>query len=133
MAVGAAAPAALVAGGSLMAMENPVPDYSTAIRAFLKRFWPSLAALLVISSVLAAVVWLWGGAFGLSRREQAVWTVFVLLFGVPACAGFLLHRRWPAREPCPHCHARSARDRGTCADCSTAFPPPALKGTEIFA
>jgi hypothetical protein len=69
----------------------------------------------------------------LSRRERGVWAGFVLLFGVPGCAGFLLHRRWPVREPCPHCQARVARDRDTCAECGMPFPVPVLKGIEIFA
>jgi hypothetical protein len=57
----------------------------------------------------------------------------VLLFGVLAFVGFLLHRRWPVREPCPACHARSARDREACSECGAAFPAPGLKGIEIFA
>ena len=99
----------------------------------LKHYWPWLAAVLAMSTILAAVAWRRGRVFELSRRDQAVWVVFVLLFGLPAFAGLLLHRRRPAREPCPHCHARSARDRDTCAECGTSFPAPALRGTEIFA
>jgi hypothetical protein len=133
MAVGVPAPAALLGGVALMATTNEAVDYLTALGAQIKRWWPSLGVAMAVASVLAVVTWRWSCAFGLSPREQAAWTAFVLLFGVPACAGFLLHRRWPVREPCPHCHARCARDRDTCAACGTAFSAPALKGTEIFA
>ena len=126
MALSLPAPVVLLAGELLMAMGDRAPDDARALGA-------SLAAALAISSVLAAVAWRRGRVFGLSRREQAVWVVFVLLFGVPAFASFLLHRRWPVREPCPQCHSRCARDRDTCAECGTPFPDPAVKGTEIFA
>ena len=133
LALSLPAPSALIAVEASMVTLNPSPDYVTAFGTVLKRSWPSLAAALAISSVLAAATWRQGRRFGLPRRERAVWSVFVLLFGVPAFAGFRLQRRWPAREPCPHCHARSPRDRDACADCGTPFPVPALRGTEIFA
>jgi hypothetical protein len=112
---------------------DPPPDYATAVGDVLKHAWPAWVAVIALSTVLAAIAWRRGRAFGLSRREQAAWAAFVLLFGVPACVGFLLHRRWPVREPCPHCHARCPRDRDACAECGTRFPAPALKGIEIFA
>ena len=93
------------------------------------RSWPSCA----LASVLAVIAWRRSRAFGLRRREQIAWTVFVLLFGFPAYVGFLLYRRWPIREPCPNCHAQAPRDRAACAECGTRFPDPALKGIEIFA
>ncbi len=133
IALGCPVPAVLVTGGLLMAMNNPTLDFATVLGEGLKQFWPWLAIVLALSSILAAVSWRRGRVFELSRRDQAVWVVFVLLFGAPAFAGFLLHRRWPVREPCPHCHARCARDRDACAECGTLFPAPALKGTEIFA
>jgi hypothetical protein len=127
-------PAALLAVHVFIEIGNSLEQGDlTAVGAMLKRYWPLLAAVLALSSVLAAIAWRRGRAFGLSRREQAVWAVFVLLFGVPAYAGFLLHRRWPVREPCPHCHARCPRDRDACAECGTPLPAPALKGNEIFA
>ncbi|MDR3633485.1 MAG: hypothetical protein P4L84_06595 [Isosphaeraceae bacterium] len=127
------APAILAGAVLTMAMENPAFGPATARGGLLKQALPALATVLVISSILAAVVWRQGRVFGFSQREQIAWAVFVLLFGVPAFAGFLLHRRWPAREPCPHCHVRSARDRDACTECGTPFPEPTLKGTEIFA
>jgi hypothetical protein len=134
MALAVPAPVALLAIEVWIASTADVArGQAMGVRAMLERSWPSLAAVLALSSVLAAIVWGWGRAFGLSRRERVVWAGFVLLFGVPGCAGFLLHRRWPVREPCPHCQARVARDRDTCAHCGTPFPAPALKGIEIFA
>jgi hypothetical protein len=127
------APAVLLAAGSLKAANDPAQGFATALGAMLKRSWPLLVGVLSLSAVLAAITWRRGRACGLSRRERAMWAVFVLLFGVPACVGFLLHRGWPVREPCPHCHARSPRDRDACAECGTPFPAPVLKGTEIFA
>ena len=127
-------PAVLLAGEIFIRSQaDPVPGYPKAVRTALERAWPWLLAVLALSSVLAALVWWRSRAFGLSRRAQTVWAVFVLLFGVPACVGFWLHRRWPVRVSCPHCHARSARDRDACAACGTPFPAPALKGIEIFA
>ena len=58
------------------------------------------------------------GASGSSGRDSCCSSAF------PPFVGFLLHRRWPVREPCPHCHARSARDRDACAECGDALPGP---------
>ena len=55
------------------------------------------------------------------------------LFGLPAYFGYLAHRRWPARLPCPHCGRPVPRDRPACFACGHDFPPPALKGIEVFA
>jgi hypothetical protein len=41
--------------------------------------------------------------------------------------------RWPATECCVNCRKISPRDRDACLHCGTEFPPPALKGIEIFA
>lgn len=134
VALGIPAPAALLAAESFMAMAiDPVQDLPAALGAMLRRSWPLLVGVLALSAVLATITWRRGCAFGLSRREQTTWAVFVLLFGFPAGVGFLLSRRWPVREPCPHCHARSPRDRDACAACGTPFPAPSLKGIEIFA
>jgi hypothetical protein len=62
-----------------------------------------------------------------------MWTIFVLLFGLPAFFGYLAHRAWPARLPCPHCGQRVPRDRAACFACNREFPPPAAKGIEVFA
>jgi hypothetical protein len=99
----------------------------------LRRFLPALGAALALAILLAAAAWRRGRAFGFSSRERTAWAAFVALFGLPAFVGFLLHRRWPSRLPCPHCRARVPRDRNACAGCEAPFPAPAPLGTEIFA
>jgi len=79
------------------------------------------------------MAWRRNRAFGLCRREQVAWVVFILLFGIHAYAGYLLYRRRPIREKCPNCHSQSPRDRAACAECGRTFPDPALTGIEIFA
>ena len=128
-------PAILFAIGAFLVIANDPPQsYPAAITALLKDSWPSLLiAVLALSIVLAILVQRRSRAFGLSRREQIAWSVFVLLFGLPALVGFRLYRRWPIRQPCPNCQAQAPRDRVACAECGMRFPDPSLKGTEIFA
>jgi hypothetical protein len=68
-----------------------------------------------------------------SAHHTISWMVFVLLLGWPGLIGYALHRRWPVLVCCPNCGAETPRDRDTCAKCNAAFPPPALKGIEVFA
>jgi len=117
----------------------PVPAFVFVVIPFfdlavlLKNSWPAFIAVLVLSLILAVLAWRRSRAFGFSPRERITWVLFVLLFGLPAYVGFLLHRRWPTREACPSCQTRVPRDRMACAECGTRFPDPALKGIEIFA
>jgi hypothetical protein len=105
-----------------------------AVTAFLMKVaGPSLIAVLALSIVLAILVQRRSRGFGLARREQIAWSVFVLLFGLPAYVGWRIYRRWPIRLPCPNCQALVPRDRVACAECGMRFPDPSLKGTEIFA
>ncbi len=133
MALGLPAPAVLPIGVFLMTELNPPRSYPAYVTAVLKDAGPSLIAVLALSIVLAILVQRRSRAFGLSRREQIAWSVFVILFGPPAYAGWRLHRRWPTRQPCPNCQAQAPRDRVACAECGTRFPDPSLKGIEIFA
>jgi hypothetical protein len=133
MAIGLPSPASVLVVPALAAGPDRPAGYAARFTKQLSHFAPALAAVVLLSLGLAAAAWRRSVAFGLSRRERIVWTVFTALFGVPAFVGFLLHRHWPAREPCPHCHATVPRDRIACAACETPFPAPALKGTEIFA
>jgi hypothetical protein len=132
MAIALPAPAVLLAAESLFASAVDREESTMSLGTMLNLTWPALLAVLGASALLAAASWRRARAFGHSPRERAVWAGFVLLFGVPAFVGLLLHRPWPVREPCPACHARSARDRETCSECGAAFPAPALKGIEIF-
>jgi len=112
---------------------DPAQSYPAAVSGMLRSSWPSLSVVLVLTLVLAVMAKRRSRAFGLSKREQFAWAVFVFLLGLPAYVGFLLYRRWPIRQPCPNCHARVPRDRAACAECGTRFPDPSHKGIEIFA
>lgn len=129
------APAVLVPVGVLVVLwGKSARVYPAVLRALLIKSWPSLLlSVLAVSCLLSAFAWRRAREFGYSRLERVLWAGFVLLFGLPAAVGFLVHRRWPVRAPCPHCHRRSPRDRDACAECGTPFPAPALKGIEIFA
>jgi hypothetical protein len=128
------APAINFAIGLLLVIANEQPQsLPAAVTALLKDTWPGLIAVLALSIVLAILAQRRSRAFGLSRREQIAWSVFVLLFGLPAYVGFRLVRRWPIRQPCPNCHAQAPRDRVACAACGMPFPDPSLNGIEIFA
>jgi hypothetical protein len=52
---------------------------------------------------------------------------------VPGYLAYRFHRTWPVLEDCPRCGEQSPRDRDRCSDCGATFPPPELKGLEIFA
>jgi hypothetical protein len=126
-------PAPMLAVQALIATPIRPEGYAGRLAKQLRRAAPALAAVVLLSLGLAAAAWKRSAAFGLSRREQIVWAALTAVFGVPAFVGFLLHRTWPAREPCPHCRANVPRDRIACEACGTPFPAPALRGTEIFA
>ncbi len=117
----------------LLMLDDPARSYPAALGAIVRGSWLSLLVVFALTLVLAVTTKRRSSAFGLSKRAQLAWTVFVLLFGLPVYAGFRLHRRWPIRQPCPNCHARTPRDCAACAECGTRFPDPALKGIEIFA
>lgn len=82
---------------------------------------------------LAALAWRRSAAYSLSLGERLVWSTFVVFFGLGGYIGFLLHRRWPVREECPHCHAQTVLENGACVRCREGLPGPIFKGTEVFA
>jgi hypothetical protein len=134
LALALPAPAILIAiEPFLLMVRERARSYPAAVGAMLTGSWPSLAGALALSAVLAMIASRRSRVFGPARSDRAVWTCFVLLLGLPAFLGFLLARRWPIRTPCPHCGARSPRDRGGCAACGTRFPDPPYRGIEIFA
>jgi hypothetical protein len=105
--------------------------YAAALKQAIAKIWPVLLATGIVSVVLACVCYRRQRKYGLPWT--GVWTVFVLLFGLPAFFGYLAHRAWPARLPCPHCGQRVPRDRPVCFACKQEFPAPAAKGIEVFA
>jgi hypothetical protein len=134
LAIGLPAPAILFVVDlvSLIWIDR-IPAGPSVLPALLGTSGFSFFLVLALASVLAIVVWRRSRSFGLPQRDQITWAVFVLLFGFAAYVGFLLHRRWPIRQPCPSCHAEAPRDRAACVECGTRFPVPALRGIEIFA
>jgi hypothetical protein len=81
----------------------------------------------------AAVAWRWAGRYGLPLGQKKVWATFAYLFGLPGLFGFLVHRKWPLREACPHCGREVPVDQDACVACGEAFPGPEAKGIEVFA
>jgi hypothetical protein len=131
---GLPSPAFLLVIEPLLLMEDdPNRSYFAALLAVLGKLWPPLLAVFALSLVLAMIAWRRCRAFGLQRREHVAWSIFVLLLGLPAFAGFLLCRRWPVRLPCMTCHALAPRDRPLCATCGSPLPEPSLLGIEVFA
>jgi hypothetical protein len=106
-------------------------DYWVALGNALWGFRLILLITSGISIVLAGVCFWRQRKYGLPWT--AAWTLFVLLFGMPAFLGYLVHRVWPARLPCPNCQRRVPRDRPACFACGHEFPAPAAKGIEVFA
>jgi len=102
-------------------------------RLMFEQSWLSLVGVAVVSLVLATATWWHSDRFALPLRERLAWWVFVTLLGLPGFAGYLLHRRWPLREKCPHCLAVTPLATGACARCEKRFPGPIPKGTEVFA
>ena len=107
--------------------------YRDAIHTEFEEAWPGLVAVSLLAIGLAMIAWRRGRRFGLTISERWGWSVFVLLLGVPGFAGFLLHRRWPPLEACPHCHEMTAIGGGFCARCRVRQPGPKLTGIEVFA
>jgi hypothetical protein len=126
--------------GSWVVGELPsLPYYQTWARYFEglgRRLTDNATALLVVYAVAAGLALLCYrrlARYGAGRAERVVWPAFVFLLGLPGWVGFRFARPWPVREPCPACGAAAPRDRTACAACGAEFPPPSLKGTEVFA
>ena len=105
--------------------------YGAALGKALGMLWPVLVLLWIVSGGLAVLCYRRHRRYGLEWTW--VWVGFVFLFGVPAYLGYLAHRTWSARLPCPNCGELAPRDREACLACHEKFPAPALKGTEVFA
>jgi hypothetical protein len=124
-------PGTIMAGLGFDAWQRASTDMAGRLRDLWPNWWPGLLGAALISTVLAVCCY---------RRQRryalpwpGVWAVFVLLFGVPAYLGYMVHRLWPARLPCPKCGRLAPRDRPACAVCRQDFPAPARKGIEVFA
>lgn len=106
-------------------------DYAHALGFVLARTWPSILAVIAAACVAASLAYRRQKRFGLPN--PAAWAVFAFVFGVPGWIAYRFHRVWPVLGECPACKELAPRDRETCFDCGKAFPPPPLKGIEVFA
>jgi hypothetical protein len=119
-----AAPIALI-------QEDTAATYTQGLAIVLQKTWTSILAVLTLSAVAAVLAYRRHRRFGLPNA--AAWAVFAFIFGPAGWIAYRFHRTWPVLEDCPSCHQASPRDRDVCIDCGAAFPPPALKGIEVFA
>jgi hypothetical protein len=110
---------------------NEALDYRAALIQSLAQGWPQLVLVCLVSAILAVAVFRRHRRY--SKSGSLAWAIFVFLLGVPGLVGYWLHRNWPVTERCGECGAVVPRDREMCLVCATDFPPPALKGVEIFA
>ncbi len=124
-------PSAATLAGFIALDASGRADYSIVLGKTLARRWPELAMAAVVGLVLAVLCFRRQRSYGLGGTW--FWTPFVLLFGVPAYFGYLAHRSWAARLPCPSCQQPVPRDRPACFSCGQEFPSPAAKGIEVFA
>jgi hypothetical protein len=105
--------------------------YGPAMTATLADFWPAMLLTALVSLALAILAYRRQRRYSLSHPLP--WAIFVFLLGVPGYLAYRFHRTWPVLEDCPRCGEATPRDRERCSDCGAAFPPPELKGLEIFA
>jgi hypothetical protein len=124
---------AIFAGtGPLALLERKeAATYAAALRILLMRTWPSMLAVLAVASAVAVLAYRRQKRFGLPNAGW--WAAFVFLLGIPGWIAYRFHRIWPVLEECPSCRQPSPRDRTACLDCGASFPPPPLKGIEVFA
>jgi hypothetical protein len=115
----------------VVAAEGRADSYAQGLGQMLPVLGPGMLFLLAVSAGLAALAWRRQRRFGLPHA--AAWAAFVLLLGVPGWIAYRFHRTWPVLADCPACQHPSPRDRNACLECGAPYPPPRLKGTEVFA
>lgn len=121
----------LVAPQQAIDEDQEAAEYSQALMLTLSRTWPSILAVLAVGVVCSVLAFRRQRKYGLPQAGP--WAVFAFLFGVPGWIAYRYHRTWPVLEACAACHQPSPRDREKCLDCGASFPPPPLKGVEVFA
>ncbi|WP_425616395.1 hypothetical protein NA78x_000041 [Anatilimnocola sp. NA78] len=104
---------------------------SSATTQVISASWPGFLLTVVVSAGLAIAAYRRHRRFGLPGATW--WAAFVFLFGPAGWFAYRWHRTWPPLEDCPACEQPAPRDRVRCLECGTSFPPPELKGIEIFA
>jgi hypothetical protein len=93
--------------------------------------WPALLFDFALSAAGAAAAYRRQRRFGLPGA--IAWAIFAFVFGAAGWIAYRWHRAWPPLEECPACDQPAPRDRAACTECGAAFPPPELKGIEVFA
>jgi hypothetical protein len=133
-------PSPLVLGGYLASLRTGEllhgglsATYPEALARALMEFRSAILIALLVAGGLAVLCSRRQARYGASATERMVWPLFVLALGLPGWVGYRFGRSWPVLEACPSCDARVPRDRAGCARCDAEFPPPPLKGTEVFA
>jgi hypothetical protein len=105
-------------------------SYAAAFLPSLIRAWPALLGAMLIGAISAAAAYRRQRRFALPGAIG--WAIFAFLFGAPGWIAYRLHRQWPVVETCPACEQPAPRDRAVCTECGATFPPPPLKGIEVF-
>lgn len=86
-------------GHAVVAEYDPELTIYDVMLERLEKAWPALLTLSLFSAVL---VWLADRRLANHRLPRSkVWLTFVFMFGLPGYIGFLLHRKWPAKNPVP--------------------------------
>jgi hypothetical protein len=102
-----------------------------AIRQAITICWPGIALVLAFSITSAVAAYRRQRRFGLPGAIG--WAILSFIFGLPGWIAYRWHRTWPVLDECPSCDQPAPRDREACTECGAAFPPPELKGLEVFA
>jgi hypothetical protein len=114
-----------------MLESGAVDSYASGLARMVLETWASSLIVLAIGVVVGILAYRRQRRYGLPRA--AAWAAFVFVFGIPGWIAYRFHRAWPVLEECPACHQPSPRDREACLDCGAFYPPPPLKGIEVFA
>jgi hypothetical protein len=113
--------------------EKLAATYPEALGRTLREFVPALAIAQFLALLFALLCYRRQLRYGTSRIERIIWPLFVLVLGVPGWIGYRFGRSWPVLAECEDCGIAVPRDRVECVRCASAFPNPALEGTEVFA
>jgi hypothetical protein len=113
--------------------EGLAATFPEALARALTEFRPALLIAQLVSAGLALLCYRRQVRYGARGAERVAWPLFVLVLGLPGWVGYRFGRSWPALAACPACGTAAPQDRDGCARCTAEFPPPALRGTEVFA
>ena len=107
------------------------PDMTSAMFETIGQFGLPYLVLVLVSLALAA--WVVRRHRNYEPHRAVAWASFVFFLGPLGLVAYLIHRPWPARKVCEHCGRTVPANRTQCLACASAFPPPELRGIEVFA